>query len=98
MQIDLISLLTLVVACFMWGALTDRLKRIEAKTTWLEHRLENGLAALEVAPEQSPTTRAIEDLLSRGERGEAIRLYQDATGVNFTEAREHIDRLASDRS
>ena len=98
MQIDLISLLTLVVVCFMWGALTDRLKRIEAKTTWLEHRLEHGLAALEVAPEQSPTTRAIEDLLSRGERGEAIRLYQDATGVSFTEAREHIDQLASDRS
>jgi hypothetical protein len=98
MQIDLFSVLTLVLVCFMWGALSDRLKRIEAKTTWLEHRLEHGLAALEVEPEQSPTSRAIEDLISRGERGEAIRLYQDATGVSFAEARDHIDRLASDQS
>jgi len=97
MQIDLISLLTLVLVCFMWGALTDRLKRIEAKTTWLEHRLEQGLAALEVESEQSPTSRAIEDLISRGERGEAIRLYVDATGVSFETAREHIDRLAADQ-
>ena len=98
MQLDLFSVLTLVVVCFMWGALTDRLKRIEAKTTWLEHLLEHGLAALEVEPEQSPTSRAIENLISRGERGEAIRLYQDATGVSFAEARDHIDRLASDQS
>lgn len=98
MQIDLISLLTLVLVCFMWGALTDRLKRIEAKTTWLEHRLEQGLTALEVEPEQSPTSRAIKDLISRGERGEAIRLYVDATGVSFETARDHIDRLATDQS
>ena len=97
MEIDLVSLLTLVVVCFMWGAITDRLKRIEAKTSWLEHRLEHALAALEVEPEQSPTSRAIEDLIARGKRGDAIRLYVDATGVTFTQAREHVDRLADGR-
>jgi len=98
MQIDLFSLLTFIVLCVMFGGLTTRLKRIESKISWVEHRLEHGLAALQVEPEKSPTSRAIEDLVSRGERGEAIRLYQDATGVSFTEAREHIDRLASDPS
>ena len=98
MQIDLVSLITLIVVAFMFSAMTARLKRIESRIGWLEHRLEHGLAALDVAPEQSPTTRAIDDLLSRGERGEAIRLYVDATGVSFSEAREHIDRLSADQS
>ena len=98
MEIDLVSLVTLVVVAVMFSALTARLKRIESRIGWIEHRLEHGLAALDVEPEQDPVSRAIDGLLARGERGEAIRLYQDSTGASFTEAREHIDRLTGERS
>ena len=91
MQIDLFSLLTFIVVVAMFFSLGDRLKRIEAKVGWLEHRLEHGLAALEVEPEQDPTSRAVDDLVSQGKRGEAIRLHQLSTGVSFETARDHVD-------
>ena len=98
MQIDLFSLLTFIVLCAMFSAVTTRLKRIQSRIDWIEHRLEHGLSALGVAPEESPTTRVIQGLVSRGERGEAIRLYQESTGVSFETARDHIDRLSADPS
>ena len=97
MEIDLVSLITLVVVVFMFSGHTARLKRIESKLSWLEHRLEHGLIALDVEPEQNPMLLAVDDLMAQGKNGQAYRLYMDATGADFDEARAKVLQRAKER-
>jgi ribosomal protein L7/L12 len=75
-----------------------RLYTLEAKVYHLEALIQVLLARLginpsEVEPQAPSPNQNIQAALMRGNKIEAIKLYQDQTGVGLKEARNYIDAL-----
>ena len=67
--------------------LRQRVERLEAQMTFLQRSL--GVSD-EPAPEWQVST-AVADLISRGERKEAVRLVREETGASLKDAMRIVD-------
>jgi len=73
--------------------LRQRVERLEAQMAFLQRSL--GVRD-EVAPEWQ-VSKAVADLISRGERKEAVRLAREETGASLKDAMRLVDGYLGER-
>jgi hypothetical protein len=74
------------------AAMEERLELIEARLEQLYDHLElkpRGEAAGEIDPASDPE---IQDLLAKGNAEQAVKRYQERTGLSLEQAQQEIDR------
>ena len=75
-------------ADYEYVALRRRVEKLERLVTLLAEKV-----GLECDEKPGPDISSIEDLVRKGELKEAIRLYQEETGVGLKEAKAFIESL-----
>ena len=95
MEIDLASVLALVMLLVVGGAALKRLDRIEARTRLTARRVDDVLAALGTDTGEEPHVRAARNLVADGKKLQAVALWREATGDDLVAAKRAVDGLAS---
>ena len=95
MEIDLASLLALLLLVVVGGAVIKRLDRLEARSRLTARRVEEALSALGVDTDEDPHVRAARDLVADGKKLQAVALWREATGDDLAAAKRAVDDIAS---
>jgi hypothetical protein len=95
MEIDLVSLVTLVVVVVIGSAILTRLSRLDARSRLTQQRVERIVTHLGVDADDEPHVKAARDLIAQDKKIQAIKLWRDATGAGLADAKLAVDRLAS---
>ncbi len=73
----------------------DEISALKVRVAELEQKIDFLLRALHMqyAEEGSEENKQIEDLLRRGNKIEAIRIYRERTGVGLKEAKDAVEEI-----